>query len=113
MSKDTLRIGIHALDCIIIGKRRQDDVRFSCEFSDAVSDRCAVLDQRLGRFATPVVRYQLVAVVEQTSGHAASHIADANKTKFGIFSNVALSSGGQEEFVADSFAALAGTGSGD
>jgi hypothetical protein len=85
MSKDTFLIGVHTLDCLIVGKRRQDDVRFGCEFSDAVSDRAAVLDQCLGSFATSVVRYELIAAVEQTFSHAASHVADANKTKSGIF----------------------------
>src|SRR6266849_1245292 len=85
MSKDTLWIGIDTFDCIIIGKRRQDDVSFCCEFSDAASDRCAVLNQSLGSFATPVVRDHLVAVFEQTFSHAASHVADANKAESGIF----------------------------
>src|SRR6266851_1759050 len=85
MSKDTFWIGIDTFDCIIVGKRRQYDVRFGCEFTDAVSDRCAVFNQRLSSFATPVVRDDLVAVVEQTFSHAASHVADANKAESGIF----------------------------
>src|SRR6266849_8541886 len=85
MSKDTFWIGIDTFDCIIVGKRRQDDVRFGSEFSNAVSDRCAVLNQSLGSFATPVVRNHLVAVFEQTFSNAAPHIADANKAESGIF----------------------------
>src|SRR6185295_8538567 len=81
MSKDTSWIGIDTFDCIIVGKRRQDYVCFGCEFRDAVRDRCAKFDQGLGRLTTAVVSHELVAVVEQTPGNAASHVADANKTK--------------------------------
>src|SRR3982075_2261908 len=79
MSKDTFWIGIDTFDCIIVGKRRQDDVNFRCEFSDAVSDRCAVFNQGLGGVGTPVVHDDLVAVFEQTFSNAASHVANANK----------------------------------
>src|SRR5437660_5020464 len=85
MSKDTVCIGIDTFDCIVIGKRRQNDVRFGCEFSDAVGDRCAVFNQRLGILTTAVIGHKLVAMFEQASSHTASHVADANKAKARIF----------------------------
>src|SRR4029077_9255021 len=84
LSKKSRGPGKDALNCFIVGQTRENHVGTACQFENVLRNDTAPRGYCIRFGDVPVVDEDLVSVSKQALCDSASHVAQANKSKYHV-----------------------------